>query len=328
MTAPGAPPAVDVSPSPRAVVEHGFGPDGTAPLGDLYDAANTLGIADQPLRLAVRRLVDAGLVEQHGRGRSGVLRLTGRARLRQALDLAYWDLARAQDAGAAPWDGRWRLIGFSVPEARRSERDALRTTLGHLGAAPLAPGLVVSPHDLVPALEAELGPGVHEHLSTAADAAARHRGEPIAALVGALWPLDALRAGYAALERTLDRWDQRPGDPALALAGRIAVHTALDRAVVPDPLLPPELLPTDWPGSGLRTRFLAGWVGSELATRVLTARDGDVGPESRPGPRAPDGRSLLQPAAPLVPVDGARRRALATRSPRRQPYQSAKAGGA
>jgi phenylacetic acid degradation operon negative regulatory protein len=269
---------IDPTPSPRAVVEHGFDADGTAPLGALYDAANALGIADQPLRLAVRRLVDAGLVQQHGRGRSGVLHLTDRARLHQTLDLAYWDLARAQDAGAAPWDGRWHLIGFSVPEARRNERDALRTALGHLGAAPIAPGLVVSPHDLIPALEAELGRGVQEHLSTASDPAARHRGEPIAALVGTLWPLGTLRAGYAALERALDRWDRRPDDPAQALAGRIAVHTALDRAVMPDPLLPPELLPADWPGSGLRTRFLAGWVGShEHTARVLTARDGAVG---------------------------------------------------
>jgi phenylacetic acid degradation operon negative regulatory protein len=252
------------APSPRAVVEHCLAEDGRAPLAAVYDAANLLGIADQPVRLAIRRLVDAGLVEQHGRGRAGELRATPAARLRGVLDGAYWAFAIDQDEGTVTWDGRWHLLAFSVPEARRAERDALRATLAHLGAAPLTPGLYLSPHDLGTALAAEAGPAVHDHLTTARATAVRHAGRPVEELVAELWPLTAVRAGYARFDAAMDRWSaaRRPdAGPAQALAGRIAVLAALDAAVGPDPLLPPALLPDDWPGRRSRDRFRRDWAG-------------------------------------------------------------------
>lgn len=256
--------------SPRALVEHCFGPDGRADLATVYHVAGVLGLEDQPVRLAVRRLVAAGVVEQTGRGRAGTLRLAPAARLRSALDLAYWDFACRQDDGAAMWDGLWRLVAFSVPESRRSERDALRSALAHLGAAPLAPGLVVSPHDLVPALRAELGSGdvrdVRDVLTTATTPAVVHAGRDVTEQVSELWPLAAVRAGYDRLDAETRAWRAHLDGPdgssgPQVLAARIALHAALDRALVPDPLLPPELLPADWPGPRVRRAFRALWSG-------------------------------------------------------------------
>lgn len=260
--------------SPRALVEHSFGPDGRADLATVYDVAGVLGLEDQPVRLAVRRLVAAGVVEQTGRGRAGALRLAPGARVRGALDLAYWDFATRQDDGAAAWDGLWRLVAFSVPESRRSERDALRSALAHLGAAPLAPGLVVSPHDLVAALVAELGSlDVREVLTTATAPAVVHAGRDLTEQVPVLWPLDVVRAGYDRLDAEIQAWRARLGGPDGAsvphvLAARIALHAALDRAVVPDPLLPPELLPTGWPGPRVRGAFRTLWSAIDGGTPV------------------------------------------------------------
>jgi hypothetical protein len=53
-----------------------------------------------------------------------------------------------------PWDRRWTVAAFSVPEARRALRHVLRTRLLWLGFASLYDGMWVSPHDSVgPALE-------------------------------------------------------------------------------------------------------------------------------------------------------------------------------
>jgi len=251
-----------VDPTPREVVELALADDGSAALSSLYDAANLLGIADQPLRLAIRRLADAGLVEQTGRGRAGSLRSTRRARRRALLDEAYWDFAVAQDDGEVAWDGHWHLLGFTVPESHRAERDRLRDALSRLGAAPLTPGLFVSPHDLRPALDAETEGAVGRYLTTAAARQVERGGRPIAELVGDLWPLEALRDAYGSLLATLDRWagSARSDVRARTLAGRIAVRTALERAVGTDPLLPPELLPADWPGRPARERVRRDWL--------------------------------------------------------------------
>lgn len=264
------PPPVTVPVSPRALVEHCFDPDGRVALATVYDVAAALGLEDQPVRLAVRRLVAAGAVEQIGRGRAGTLRLTADARLRGALDLAYWHVAVQQDEGTRAWDGLWRLLAFSVPEHRRADRDALRSTLAHLGAVALTPGLYVSPHDLTVALDAELpGRGVHADLTTATSATVVHGGRPLAVQVHDLWPLDAVRAEYERLEREIGAWRARLAEvraatshdapTSIPLAARIALHAALDRAVGPDPLLPPELLPPDWPGPRVRRAFRDTW---------------------------------------------------------------------
>lgn len=252
-----------VRPTPREVVELGLAVDGSAALSDLYDAANLLGVADQTLRLAIRRLVDAGLAEQTGRGRAGTLRSTGRARRRALLDEAYWEFAVRQDDGAVVWDGHWHLLAFTVPESQRAQRDHLRDALSRLGAAPLAPGLFVSPHDLRPALEAESDGAVGRYLTTAVAPRVERGGQPIADLVGTLWPLDVLIDAYAALHATLDHWagSAAGGDPVRALAGRTAVLAALERAIGTDPLLPPELLPADWPGRTARHRIRRDWLG-------------------------------------------------------------------
>ncbi len=258
--------------SPRAVVEHclAAAAPGPAALATVYDVAGVLGLDDQPVRLAVRRMISAGLVEQRGRGRAGTVTLTDGARLRPVLDQGYWDFAARQDRGDEPWDGLWHLLAFSVPEERRVDRDALRTALAHLGAVPLTPGLYVSAHDLTDALAAELpGRALQRDLVVAVAPAVVHGGRSLGDLVADLWPLDTLREGYAQLDEVVDAWERRAAgtvgdgevdaDPVVRLAGRVALGAAVDLAVGPDPLLPPELLPDDWPGAGSRERVRLMW---------------------------------------------------------------------
>lgn len=248
-------------PTPREVVELSLAEHGHAALAEVYDAANLLGIADQPLRLAIRRLADAGLVVQSGRGRAGTLRATEHGRRRALLDEAYWEFAVRQDDGEVRWDGNWHLLAFTVPESRRAERDRLRVALSRLGAAPLTPGLFVSPHDLGPALDAESDGSAIRYLTAATAEHVAHGGRPIADLIEDLWPLDTLRAAYLDLLGVMDRWESPAASGGTAgLAGRLAVFAALERAIGTDPLLPAELLPDDWPGRPTRNLVRQTWL--------------------------------------------------------------------
>jgi phenylacetic acid degradation operon negative regulatory protein len=255
---PGQPSPRHLAITPRAVLTNCFGAAGQTPLDVVYDAAAVLGISDQPLRLAIRRLVSAGMIEQIGRGRRGQLRLTDQALKRDLLDNEYWNFATRQDHGEQRWDRQWRLIAFSIPETRRADRDALRAALTRLSAAALTPGLFVSPHDLTTALQAELSPRNLDDLTLATATSLTYHGTTIERLTTQLWPLDTLSTRYDTLDRVITHEEGNLGDdaePARRLAARIAILTALTAALLPDPLLPPELLPTDWPGPAARERI-------------------------------------------------------------------------
>ena len=72
-----------------------------------------------------------------------------------------------------------------------------------------------------------------------------------------LWPLDAIASGWRSFETaTRRRLSTRPKGPADAAGQAIATLVELVQAIEPDPLLPPELLPDDWPGATGRRLFL------------------------------------------------------------------------
>ena len=240
--------------SPRTVIEAFLPLTGPAPLADIYDTANLAGLADQPVRLTIRRMIASGDVEQTGRGRTGSLSLTGAGRRRIERDRRSLALAFAQDAGDAPWDGRWRLIAVTIPERERATRDMLRRGLYELGAVAIATGLYVSPHDLA----AELTDEVRPYLSTATtdDLDVRGTSDP-RGIAEELWPSKPTIAGYLVLDETLRRDAEDTGVPAVVRM--LLIADALELAVRADPLLPLELREGPWSPSTVRTTWAGRW---------------------------------------------------------------------
>ncbi|WP_181149860.1 PaaX family transcriptional regulator [Arthrobacter sp. MYb227] len=238
--------------APRTIIEAFLPAAGAVELSTIYAAANALGIADQPLRLALRRMIIKGLISQHGRGRSGTIMLTAEGRGRIEQDRLGLQLARLQDTGAVRWDGQWRLIAISVPEQQRSTRDAIRRGLLAAGAANLATALFVSPHDLTQML----GESALPQLVTATATDLTVRGQTKAAdIAEELWPTAPINAGYDMLEQALD-----DDDTAETFSMRkIRLADALERAIRNDPLLPPELRPEPWRPMRLRIAWTKLW---------------------------------------------------------------------
>ena len=199
------------------------------PVKDLVRLVEPFGVGGSTLRAALSRMVAAGDL----RRTDAVYRLSDRLLARQ----------RRQDDALRPrtraWDGDWEMVVITATGRGPAERADLRARLTALRLAELREGVWLRPANLERVLPDELG-------AVAGTYTARP-GEPARDLAARLWPLDA----WAATARSLlavAAGTGRPGD-------RLTAYAASVRHLLTDPVLPPALLPADWPGETLRTAY-------------------------------------------------------------------------
>ncbi|MGW7198195.1 PaaX family transcriptional regulator C-terminal domain-containing protein [Streptomyces chryseus] len=240
--------------------------DGTVDTGELYTVAGALGMSDQQVRLCIKRLVAEGRFTHEGRGRKALLHATADVTGSLAPEAEYVRYAYAQDHGQAPWDGVWHLFAFAVPESARAARDTLRDTLLGLGAAAVQGGLYVSANPIGAHVEAQARHlGILDALTTftSRDLCVGERRDA-AELAAVLWPLEEIADRYDALAALaqdrlgqLDAAGAPTGIDQLTIAVELAA--AFTRAMEPDPLLPPPLLPRPWAGAHARHLAARCW---------------------------------------------------------------------
>ncbi|MHB9864355.1 PaaX family transcriptional regulator C-terminal domain-containing protein [Streptomyces sp. YIM S03343] len=199
------------------------------PVRDLVRRVEPFGVAGSALRAALSRMVAAGDLVRT----DGVYGLSERLLARQ----------RRQDDAVhprtRPWDGDWELVVVTATGRGPAERADLRARLTAHRLAELREGVWLRPTNLIRPTPPELGPAVR-HFTTRPT-------EPDAQLAAVLWPLDAWAAtARALLARIAD---------AAGPADRFTVLAAAVRHLLADPVLPPGLLPADWPGGALRERY-------------------------------------------------------------------------
>ncbi|MBF0688493.1 MAG: PaaX family transcriptional regulator [Cellulomonas sp.] len=250
--------------------DYWWGQTDPLPSAALVDLLADFGVSDVAARAALSRMVKHGLLVSARSGRNTFYSLTPRA---QAIMRT--GAERIVDFGAgdgADWDGRWSLVAFSVPEANRSAREALRTRLRWLGFAPLYDALWISPHARHDEALAELGDlGVTR--ATAFVAACPPL--PDAALAPeSAWDLDGLaelyRAFVATWEPTHAALNKGAISPVEALVKRTELMDAWRAFPGVDPDLPRRLLPADWPRDRARDLFLDTYeqLGAPASVRV------------------------------------------------------------
>jgi len=108
------------------------------------------GFSEPAVRQAVSRMAAQGWLRPRRAGTRAFYALTPRGleRVRAVAPRLY--------EPAREWDGRWRILVYSIAEARRDVRDRLRKELKLLGFAPVAPGIWISPRDAAAELRALL----------------------------------------------------------------------------------------------------------------------------------------------------------------------------
>lgn len=226
-----------------AIAPHG----GAAWLAGLIGLMAPFGINDRLVRTSVFRLARDGWLTASQHGRMSRYRLTPEGSRR--FDDAY---RRIYARPPEEWHGEWELVlaDAMAPATRR----ALRTELGWAGFGALGPATFVRPHLALRALPAvlahrQVAPQVVTTL--ARDLPARRT---LGQATAHAWPLAGLAADYRRFLRhfggVIDRF--RAGaahDPAQCFIVRTLLIHAFRRVMLRDPLLPPALLPLDWPGA-------------------------------------------------------------------------------
>ncbi len=238
-------------------------PDGTIDAGQLYDVAAACDQSDEQVRSCLRRLLSEGLLERNGSGRTATFKTTPAGDVIRLGSLRRHELAIRQDRKGRGWDQRWHLAAFAIPEDRRASRDRLRDRLLEAGGAAVNNGLYVSPHpweDRVRAIADSLDVTDRLSLASTADLEVGGLNDP-RQLARWLWPIDELSTAYERfvadhqrvvphLERLRQRHDHIADSDFLPGALRMVV--AFQQVFKQDPLLPPELLPSPWPGRAAR----------------------------------------------------------------------------
>ncbi|MGY6018962.1 PaaX family transcriptional regulator C-terminal domain-containing protein [Streptomyces spinosirectus] len=199
------------------------------PVKELVRAVEPFGVGGSTLRAALSRMVAAGDL----RRTDAVYGLSDRLLARQRRQ------DEAVEARTRAWDGDWEMVVITATGRGPAERADLRTRLTTLRLAELREGVWLRP--------ANLRRPLPEDLAQVAQTYTARPGGPARELADQLWPLDTWAAKARALHAHVAT-AHSPGD-------RFTAFAAVVRHLLADPVLPPALLPTDWPGTELRAAY-------------------------------------------------------------------------
>lgn len=200
------------------------------------------------MRVALTRMVAAG----------DLLRSSDGYRLSARL----LDRQRRQDEALNPrmrhWRGDWLTVVITSVGSDARTRAAVRVGLSERRFAELREGIWMRPDNIDIDLGADLD--AHTRVLTARD-------EQPAELAGMLWDLVGWAdTGLELLTAMADVAD---------VPEHFAVAAAMVRHLRRDPVLPPDLLPPDWPGERIRKSY------AEFADGLASRRDAGESVEQR-----------------------------------------------
>jgi phenylacetic acid degradation operon negative regulatory protein len=216
-------------------------------IGALIRLMAEFGLSEQAVRQAVSRMSRQGWLTARKHANRSYYAVTprGRERIEAISPRIYGPVVE--------WDGRWRMITYSVAETNRDSRDRLRKDLTVLGLAPLSASTWISPGDVL--ADVRTAAQSNDVLQCIDLFEGEYRG-PLTdrQLLEKCWDLPAIAAQYEQFvdyyQPRLERERAKNGltDEGAFVERMWLVHDYRKFAYV-DPGLPSTLLPARWPGS-------------------------------------------------------------------------------
>ena len=238
------------------------------PIGSLLRLMAQFGLSEQAVRQAVSRMCRQGWLQPVKQGNRAAYALTERGirRVEQISPRIY--------EPAAEWDGRWRVVTYSVAESAREHRDRLRKDLTLLGLAPLSASTWVSPREVIEAVRDAIE---HEALAQSVHFFAADYVGPLSdrQLLEKCWDIAEIANAYRTFievykPRLRDERARHALSEEQAFAERLWLVQDFRRFVYLDPGLPSALLPPHWPGSVASALFREYYASiSSKATRFF-----------------------------------------------------------
>jgi phenylacetic acid degradation operon negative regulatory protein len=235
--------------------------------GNIVETLATAGIGESRVRTALSRLVAAGRLEGTKEGRRSYYRLTSGA----AADFTVAARLIYTPVEPPPLRG-WHLV--ALPD---EGREAAARTLAQQRFGFVSPHLAVLPDRGAPLPRL---PGCLFSATT--------QDEGLRDLLAAAWPLPVLAERMRWFVGHFGRLEAEQVPSAAALGLRLLLVHAYRELALRDPLLPPALLPPDWPGRGTRALFV------RLYQALSPAAEADIAARfvDRTGTLRPDRKRL------------------------------------
>ena len=221
-------------------------------LGDMTRLLAVFGVEPATVRVSMSRLKKECWFTTRRQQRETVYELT-----EKMLHVLNEGRVRIFDRRQEPWQGRWTMVIYQVPETDRSLREQLRKDLSWHGFGQLSTSTWVAPHDLLE----EAHHLAADYPSATIDVLWCGTGDPDADrnLAARCWDLSQLAADYERFIASYAPFNDPAANAAKpgsrALAERIQLISDFRRFPFRDPFLPAELQPPDWPGDAAFTLF-------------------------------------------------------------------------
>jgi phenylacetic acid degradation operon negative regulatory protein len=249
-----------VPPSPRALIFTVFGLyvrelGGWISVSRLIELMAVVGLEPQAVRSAVSRLKKRGiLLSERREGVAGYA-------LSEYAENVLAEGDRRIFRREQPQEADWVLAVFSVPEAERDKRHALRSRLSWLGFATISSGTWIAPAHAADDARLVLARDDLDRFVELFHADHLGFGD-VVTLVGKWWDLSGIDARYrefiAECRPLVATWESRPRPlehSAEAFADYVRVLTRWRQLPYLDPGLPPTLLPAEWSGAPAASLF-------------------------------------------------------------------------
>lgn len=245
------------------------------PTRSLLGLMKVFGLSEQAVRQALSRMSKQGWLTPRKAGSRSFYALSPRGirRIEKISPRIYREVEA--------WDGRWRLLTYTVSETRRESRDRLRKDLRVLGFAPLSASTWISPHE---AIDAARDAAQAHDLGGCIDLFTAQYCGPLddQELLRKCWDIDVIAQAYSHFIHVYEtklRSERR--QPTLSNEGafieRLWLVHDFRRFAYLDPGLPSALLPEHWPGSIASSLFRQYYdIISTRATRFFQSSVSEV----------------------------------------------------
>ncbi len=259
-----------------AVAHHG----GEAWLGSMIELLKLFGLNERVVRTSVFRLAKENWLAAHSVGRKSYYRLTdvGRRRFTAAHGRVYKSQARA-------WDRNWTIVFLGVASLETKLKKTIKRDLEWMGFGQLSNGDYLHPDPDENSIRELFSDLDVEPFIVRGQPYAWIREETLNKVFRQCWDVERLEADYEDFLLTFRPvWtalsNSESLSPELCFVVRTLLMHGYRKAILRDPMLPEELLPSNWPGKAARTlsRNLYRLVERQAETHVMSVLETPEGP--------------------------------------------------
>ncbi|WP_044895754.1 PaaX family transcriptional regulator C-terminal domain-containing protein [Bacillus alveayuensis] len=226
-------------------------------IGSLINMMSHFGISESSIRGAALRMVQQDFFQVRKIKNNSYYSLTNKG-MRTMLD----GFTRVYNKKSDKWDGRWRILTYSVPEEKRDLRNQIRKELSLMGFGLISHGTWASPNPV----EEQVMELIRDyHLEQyvilfSSSSVVSHTNED---LIEKGWDFAAIGKEYEAFieiyqtkydEYKKRAWNNELSDEECFIERTKLVHEYRKLFFV-DPGFPNDLLPPDWNGTKARELF-------------------------------------------------------------------------